>query len=262
MTEDSPEVDSLFQEHPDHPELLDWSRKRELRKFYIDRAMRSHLFLSAGMGIVAAALPILLIGFGDYCSHFSISHFYHDDGPAARNIFVGSLWAIGLFLILFRGLSSIENHILRLAGVLAIMVAMFPTKAAQGDMQITLHLVSAVLFFVCLAIVAVFYSKSRIDDIIYPPKRRLFKRAYNIAGAAMIGMPALVFAIRLIVGRGGATHWIFWIEASGIWAFAAYWFVKTYEYQLLLGVRWHAALTDNGAETPRWRHRWRQRSAS
>lgn len=258
MTEEAAAVDLLFREDAGQRELLKRDRQRELRKYYIDRAMRSHLFLSAGMGVVAAALPVLLAVLGNYWDHNSISHYYYDHGPAARNILVGSLWATGLFLILFRGLSSVENHFLRLAGVFAIMIAMFPTPVPEKE-GFSIHLFSAVSFFVCLAIVAIFYSKSRIKDIRSDSKRLFFKRAYNIAGGAMIGMPALVFAIHLIPGSG-ADRWIFWVETFGIWAFAGYWAIKTYEYRLLLGVRWRAVYLDDGAETPPWRRRRKARS--
>jgi hypothetical membrane protein len=257
VTDEIAGVDSLFQEDSRQHGLLDRGRKRQLRKFYVDRAMRSHLFLSAGMGVVAAALPVLLLFFG-WDSHGSISHYYYDPGPAARNILVGSLWATGMFLILFRGLSSVENHFLRLAGIFAVMVAMFPTPDPPIK-DPSIHIVSAVLFFVCLAIVALFYSKSRICDIQSQAKKRFFLRAYNAAGAAMVGMPALVLAMHLI---GGFESWIFWVETFGIWAFAGYWAVKTYEYRLLLGVRWRAAYTDDGAEVPPWRRRRGSRSAS
>jgi len=40
------------------------------------------------------------------------------------------------------------------------------------------------------------------------------------------------------LGRTGCeSHWIFWIETFGIWAFAAYWIVKFTEYRLLLRIK-------------------------
>ena len=35
-------------------------------------------------------------------------------------------------------------------------------------------------------------------------------------------------------------HYMFWIEFFAIMAFAIYWFVKTAEYRMLLGIRWFA----------------------
>jgi hypothetical protein len=70
-------------------------------------------------------------------------------------------------------------------------------------------------------------------------KRRFFATAYNIAGATMIVVPAIVAALGF-AGGPLATHWIFWAEVWGIWSFAAYWFLKTAEYRLLLRIKWFA----------------------
>ena len=221
-------------------QLLPWEDKQLFQKLFSKQAMRSYLYLSLGMGIVAFLLPIALVVSSGYEGHYSISYFYHV-GDLSRNILVGCLWATGVFLFLFQGFSRWENWILNLAGVAAIFVAMFPMPAAQcGDGGFTFHALSAVTFFLCLAVVAIGFSKTRIQFIIYPRKRRLFKRAYNLAGAAMIAMPAAVVALYFLGGRKCETHWIFWVELFGIWAFAFYWFVKTIEYKTLLGVRWFA----------------------
>ncbi len=219
-------------------DLLKWEDKKKFQKIFEAQAVRSYLYLSFGMGVVALLLPILLWVFGGYAGHYSISFFYHV-GETTRNIFVGSLWAEGVFLILFHGLSPEENWILNVAGVAAISVAMNPMPVDQcgPGPGITLHAASAIVFFACLAVVAVRYSKGRINFIIYPPKRRRFARAYEFAGAAMIAMPLAVAAVHFLGRRECESHWIFWIEVFGIWSFAAYWFVKTLEYKLLLRIK-------------------------
>jgi hypothetical protein len=230
-------------------QLLPWADKQLFQKLFSQQAMRSYLYLSFGMGLVAFLLPIALVASTGYGGHYSISYFYHVD-DISRNILVGSLWAIGVFLFLFQGLSRWENWILNVAGVAAISVAMFPMPAEQcGHGQaFTFHALSAVIFFVCLAIVAIGFSKTRIQYIIYPPKRRRFKRAYNLAGIAMVAMPAAVLALHFLGGRRCETHWIFWVEVLGIWAFAFYWFVKTAEYKTLLRLRWFPS----AAERRQW----------
>lgn len=215
---------------------LPWDDKEKFREIFTRQAIRSYLFLCIGIGVLALALPIVLVLLGGYAGHYSISWFYHV-ADVTRNIMVGALWATGVFLILYHGLSKLENWILNIAGVAAISVAMNPMAPDQCSKGMSIHGISAGIFFVCLAIVAVVLSKGRVKYIIYPPKRRWFKRAYNLAGGAMIAMPVAVAAIHYL-GKGECeTHWIFWIECLGIWAFAAYWFIKTYEYRLLLGAR-------------------------
>jgi hypothetical protein len=220
-------------------DLLNWSDKERFRKLFTAQAVRSYLFLSLGMGLIAFALPILLVAAGGYSGHYSISYFYHVS-DLCQNILVGILCATGAFLFLFHGLSKIENWILNLAGVAAVSVALNPMgEQCPVDPVGTpgVHAASAILFFACLAVVAVFLAKGRVQYIIYPPKRRRFIIAYNVAGIAMIAMPVAIFIGHLLGKRGCENHWIFWIETSGIWAFSFFWFVKTQEYRLLLGVR-------------------------
>lgn len=229
---------AAFQTGASKTDLLPWHRKREFQRKFATQAVRSYIFLSFGMGAVALLLPILLLIFGGYGGHYSISYFYHVPGPT-RDILVGSLWATGVFLFLFHGLSSLENWLLNLAGLASISVAMNPMPADQcgPGPAISLHAASAIIFFALLAVVAVGLSKGRVKYIIYPPKRRRFAAAYNVAGFLMIAMPLAVAAIHFSGRRECETHWIFWIECAGIWSFAAYWFVKTLEYRLLLRIR-------------------------
>lgn len=217
-------------------DLLPWENKKHFQEIFSAQAVRSYVLLSFGMGVVALLLPIVLPLAGGYDGHYSISYFYHVS-DLTRNVLVGALWATGVFLILFHGLSKGENWLLNIAGVAAISVAMNPMPRNQGNNELTLHAASAILFFACIAIVAVFLSKQRIQYIIYPPKRRRFAAAYDAAGVAMIAMPAAVAAIHFFGGDREESHWIYWIEAFGIWSFAAYWFVKTYEYCLLLRIK-------------------------
>lgn len=215
--------------------------KARFQNIFIDQATSSYLLLCMGMGLVAFLLPVVLVAAGGYQGHFSISYFYHVS-DLTRNLLVGALWAIGVFLFLFHGLSKLENWLLNAAGCFGISVAMNPMApqqcgAAGGS---HLHEASALLFFLCLAIVAIFLAKDRIACIDNPAIRWRFAAAYNLTGAAMIAMPATVYATHLASDRGCATHWLFWVETCGIWSFAAFWFVKTLEYRLLLGARWVA----------------------
>lgn len=100
--------------------------------------------LRLGIGILAIALPIVLVGYG-LLRHAlpiqdSISAYYHAFLPTSqfpdvqavagmglmRNWFVGILWAIGVFLFLYKGFGYRENTALNAAGILLILVAMFP----------------------------------------------------------------------------------------------------------------------------------------
>lgn len=219
---------------PPDPKAIDWRRKDAYRKDFARHANLAFLIKSFGIGVIALAVPIVLPLVGGYDGHYSISYFYHV--PATRDLFVGLLWALGLFLILFQGLSRMENLLLSAAGVFLILVAMVPTGIDQcSDSMFSWHAAFAVAFFACLFVVALVFAKRRLSFILWPPLRERFKRAYNLAGCAMIALPLLAWAVHLVDGRD-CGHAIFWIEAAAIAAFAFFWFTKTLEYKRLLGL--------------------------
>ncbi len=216
------------------PKAIDWRRKDAYRKDFSRHANLAFLIKSFGIGVIALCVPIVLPLVGGYAGHHSISYFYHV--PATRDLFVGLLWALGLFLVLFQGLSRAENWLLTFAGFLLIGVAMVPTSPVQcTDTAFDWHEGLAFAFFACLFVVALGFSKRRLTYILWPPLRERFARAYNWAGCLMIGLPLSAWALHLWQGPE-CGHAIFWIEAAAIAAFAFYWFVKTVEYKRLLGL--------------------------
>ncbi|MDP2716437.1 hypothetical protein [Rheinheimera sp.] len=81
------------------------------------------------VGSIAISIAIVTtIMFGLHNSKFmiptSISVTYH---LGARDFFVGSLFAVGSFLIAYNGFSKTEKVLAKIAGILAIFVAVFPT---------------------------------------------------------------------------------------------------------------------------------------
>lgn len=230
---------AAFQKGSDDRSLLSHEERQHFQNVFEEQAVRSYVFLSFGIGLVAALLPVVLVIFGGYRDHNSISWFYHVVPGPTRDILVGGLWATGVFLFLFHGLSKLENWLLNLAGAAVISVAMNPMPDVQrcGGSGLTPHSVSAIIFFVLLAIVAVFLSKKRIKFIKDPRKKLQFVAAYNAAGFLMIALPAIVALLHYLGGGKCGTHKVFWIETFAVWSFAAYWFIKTYEYRVLLRVK-------------------------
>lgn len=225
---------STQQQAPPDPKAINWRRKDVYRKDFGRHANLAFLIKSFGIGATALAVPIVLPLVGGYDGHYSISYFYHV--AATRDLFVGLLWALGLFLVLFQGLSRAENLFLTLAGVLLICVAMVPTSPEQcTNTAIDWHEGFAMGFFACLFVVALGFSKRRLSYILWPPLRRRFEQAYTIAGCLMIGLPLFAWGLNLLRGPE-CGHAIFWIEAAAITSFAIYWFVKTIEYKRLLGL--------------------------
>ncbi len=190
-----------------------------------------------GMAVLAAVFPVVfllsgLLGRTDFQTSLSAYYWTLD---FERNFFVGALCAIGVFLLLYKGYTPLEDRVLDLAGLSAAGVALVPVakgSACGAASGVSAHGVFAVVFFLCLAFICVFMSEQSLKDM-PEPRRSQFRRAYHICAGAMIALIGLAVASRFLTGgalesacRRGAT---FWLEALAIWTFAAFWYIKTRE---------------------------------
>jgi hypothetical protein len=87
--------------------------------------------LRLGVGVIGALLPIMLIAWNGIAGDktivpTSMSGSYY---TSARNLFVGSLCALGVFLILYRH-TTLQNLCTWCAGAFALLVAFAPTAPA------------------------------------------------------------------------------------------------------------------------------------
>ena len=149
-----------------------------------------------------------------------------------RNEFVGILIAVSAFLYLYKGFSRSENVALNLAGIFGVVVALVPTHwpPCEKSGPVTVHSTAAVLFFLCIAYVSVFRAKDTLSLIADANRRARYERLYKLLGAAMIVSPiAAVIVTDIIMLAGTTSPKVFFIEMFGVWAFAAYWGVKSYE---------------------------------
>jgi hypothetical protein len=159
----------------------------------------------------------------------SMSAYYY---TGMRDVFVGSLWAVGVALIAYKGFSNVENRVLSVGGVLAIGVALLPTTAPGGASSAVgaAHTLAAVSFFGCLAYVAIARAA---DTLLLVRDARLaskLRRWYRILGAVMLASPLLALVLAWSVRPpGGTLRAIFFVEAVGVWVFAAYWLLKSWE---------------------------------
>ena len=208
------------------------SDQKHYQRIFEAQAAKTYLYLSLGIGLIAALLPVWLMLAGGYRGHDSISSYYTIEVWPSRDILVGSLCAVGVFLFLFHGLSKAENWLLNFAGITVIAVALIPMTVS-----VVLHRGFAIVFFLLIGIVAIFFSKKRIERIPHKRARRVFTALYTAAGTAMIVLPLVIAALQLWpVSR--FQHWMFWIECAAIWSFSGYWILKTTEYRMLLRIRW------------------------
>lgn len=198
----------------------------------------SYFFLRRGMAILALLFPLVLwIGGGLHNLQNSMSAYYHFDNGMMRNWFVGILWAIGTFLLLYKGYNWWEDTLLGIAGVMAISVAMFPmdwpeSANAASSLHAMIHAGSALCFFLCLAAVALFCSNATLKVLNDASKRRKYKRLYAIWGLLMVGLPIFITAVHLLWGAK-VPWWLFFVEMAGVYVFSAFWLTKSAEIALI-----------------------------
>ena len=207
----------------------------ESRTSYLEK---SYIVQRRGMALLAALIPaaFLMSSFVFHRTGFqtSLSAYYWTLDPE-RNFFVGALCAIGVFLLLYKGYTLLEDRVLDVAGLCAVCVAFFPVERG-GDCTTTglsAHGVFAVTFFACIFYICIFMSDKSLKEIANPRRRMAFHRAYRICSGVMIGSIVLAALSRLFPAdfvRQLCEHSaIFWLEAVGVWAFAAFWYIKTRE---------------------------------
>jgi hypothetical protein len=157
-----------------------------------------------------------------------MSAYYH---TSWRDVFVGALCAVGVALYLYKGFSRAENLSLNAAGVLAVCVALIPTRSGDEWALINyIHVVSAVLFFLCLAYVSLFSASDTLSLIRDTSRAERLQGLYRTLGIAMVASPAVALAVAwLFRSPTGNTSNVFFLEAFGAWAFGGYWLAKSCE---------------------------------
>ena len=198
-----------------------------------DHMAGTYFSLRWGMVVIAFAFPIVVTlgGFFLFKSGLlaSLSAYYY---TGVRDVFVGLLVAIGVCLYLYKGFSMSENVALNLAGVFVVAVAMFPTQSNcdKSCDLFTTHTVAAVLFFLCIAYVAIFKGPETLSLLEDEQLRKKYRRTYKTLGTVMIVSPAVALIASLILEAStGKKFVIVFAEWLAVWIFAAYWFFKSRE---------------------------------
>ncbi len=217
---------------------------------YNKHIIATYQILRLGLAIIAFAFPVLLWIGGKVVTldesstlklQGSMSAYYHADpdddagNPTAgngvmRNWFVGLLFAIGIILYLYKGVTNLENYALNIAGVLAIGIAIFPMDWPESSgTGFSAHGACAVTFFLCIAYVCIFRASDTLSLISDDKKRAYYRRRYKLIGFGMILMPAGAYALHFFLDSGWA---ILAVEVAGIYVFATYWWLKSHEIAL------------------------------
>ena len=196
----------------------------------------SYLSLRKAIGLLGACLPfVLAIGlFVLYRKGLqgSISGYYHTE---MRDVFVGTLCAIGVFLLSYRGYDSKDRIAGNIACVFAIVTALFPTTPDLNPTQLdkvkgAIHLISAALFFLTLAYFSIrLFTKT--DPKFAPTPQKLNRNlVYLVCGYTIVAAIALI-AIYKILPDGAKKGLeelkpVFWLESLAVVAFGISWLTK------------------------------------
>jgi hypothetical protein len=195
----------------------------------------SYLTIRRAVGLSGLALPVMLVG-GGWLSGVPIqdnmSSYYH---TPMRDVFVGTLCAIGVFLFCYRGYDWVENWSANAGGVSALGIALFPLDYAsdplvQKSLSGYLHTVSGGVFFLTLACYSLYHfpRDARLEQEPHLRERSWIYRASGLVILfCMVAMAAYLF---LLGGQWKRLfndfNFLLWMESIAVWSFAAAWLAK------------------------------------
>lgn len=227
----------------------------------------SYMYLRKIVGWIGSLLPIALIVGGLLSVTASLpesmSGYYYTQ---MRNVFVGALCALGIFLVGYAGYDDLDRWITNVAGVGAIGVAFLPTKppaCAVGSRICSppsvahlsvsqqfvgdVHLFFAAVTFIALGVMALRFAKSEETpagqvNIVWlrhelgfakprddrrSRRKRIRNIVYRVCGITILSCVVLA-GLSHVVPMPVGTRWplLFSFEALAVFAFGLSWFVK------------------------------------
>ncbi len=210
-----------------------------------DLIVRNFYRVRQALGVLGLMLPALLIvggllSLGDI--EPSISDYYH---TILRDLFVGIMFAISIFLICYtghrRGEEKVsDDWVTSVAGIAALGVAVFPNEsvaAAESLASVTQAIMgrhaAAIAHYSCAVIFLSsvgYLSFFRFARTAKPVRRRI----YRVCGTVIWTATVLVIVASWFKVKGPAgpqavvtdLRLVLWFEALGIWAFSIAWLVK------------------------------------
>lgn len=206
----------------------------------------SYLTLRKAVGMLGMALPFLLT-FGYFffereCTFPpSISHFYYTD---LGNLFVGTLCAVSLFLFSYNGHDRGDMIAAKIAGLFALLVALFPTdfggyaemvcsRMVDGENKVAnlLHYISATILFSTFAFFSlVQFTKTNKRGPMAGPKRTR-NLIYKVCGWVIVTCIAGIAVVGLLISPEAYQQLkpfkpTFVLETIALWAFGFSWLIK------------------------------------
>jgi len=187
----------------------------------------SYLALRKTVGWIGILMPfVLLLGnlliFGGTVFQPSISLYYH---TPMRDILVGALCAVALFLFFYSGYNKWDNYAGTIAGFFAIIVAWFPASPpGVGGIINAIHFGAAGGFFITLSAFSLLLFTKKSDN---PTPQKLKRNTiYIICGIVMLASMLAMLIYFTIAGSSGTSSFVFWAETIALIAFGISWLTK------------------------------------
>jgi hypothetical protein len=195
-----------------------------------DPVVLSYLALRKAVGGIAFGMPFALaIPWWVVCHHVietSISGYYY---TGMRNLFVGSLCAISMFLLCCRGYDWKDELTGAVSAACTLGVAFFPTAPNGEKTGIgTAHYIFAVLLFSTLAVFFLVLFKMSAKTKTMTRKKRQRNWVYTVCGCVILASILLIgvlnhFNVTHLVGDLTPT---FCFESTALIAFGIAWLTK------------------------------------
>ncbi len=188
----------------------------------------SYLTLRKAVGWIGILLPFVLM-FGVFLIFKgeivlnTISLYYYS---GMRDVFVGAICSIALFLFFYKGYDKWDDRTATLAGFFAVGIALFPTVEQKPYNWVAIvHFICAAYFFLILAGYSLFIFTRKEAN---PTKRKLARnRIYIICGIVMLTCLIAIMLFFVFFETGHPqSDFVFWAETLALVAFGVSWLTK------------------------------------
>jgi len=189
----------------------------------------SYMHLRKAVGWLGIALPFVLV-IGAYflvkeeAFQDSISHYYH---TSMRDIFVGSVCSIALFMFFYSGYDKWDNLAGNIAGFAAIGIALFPTTAVgESDWIGKAHYFFTAIFFITLSVFSLWLFRKGKKIAEQTPEKKKRNVIYLVCGIIMIACMVGITIYQNFFYQENKTRFTFIAETIALIAFGFSWLVN------------------------------------
>lgn len=173
------------------------------------------------MGIIALTLPFV-VTLVSSAKLTSISASYYTE---ARDVFVGMLFIVGSFLWAYNGHTPAQSRFSKVAGLAAMVVALFPTACdtCATTPRSLLHYGAAATLFGILAYFCLGPFREKTKGMTGKKGRRA--KVYLVSGIVMLAALLVAFAGNFLLPQSviAELRLTFWAEAIALIAFGIAW---------------------------------------